>query len=346
MTLLILLVCMTAGLSFLCSILEATLLSITPVYVAQLEETKPALFKKISAYKTHIDTPLSAILTLNTLANIVGAAGIGAQVAVMYGSHAVAAASALMTVVLLFCSEIIPKTLGATHWKSFVPFLVFFLTILIFLFKPILKLSEILVKALDSKSQETSAVKDEIKALAKMGRAQKMIDEDEFRVIVNMLNLHEIRVKEITTPRNVCSTVLSGITVAGLMDTVTKVPFSRFPVMKDEEDETFVGYVHKADIIGKDPSVPISTVMRKIHEIASSAPLDAVFADMLKTHNHIGVVYDELGTWVGIVTMEDILETILGQEIIDETDKIIDMRSYAKMMWSNRQSKILNKEVG
>lgn len=343
MTLLIVLICVTIGTSFLCSMMEASLLSITPTYVARLEEKNPALFRKLSFYKANIDTPLSAILALNTIANTAGAAGIGAQVSVVYGSNYVALASALMTVAILICSEIIPKTLGATHWRSLVGFLCFMLSMMIFVLKPFLKLSEMLIKLISPPTTGQSDIREEIKALTKLAYTENYIDDDENRVICNTLNLHDVKARDVATPRNVCSTVLAGISIREFIETATQYAFSRFPVMKNEDEETFVGYIHKSDIIGKDPTLSINTVMRPILEVASTSNIDYVFTEMLKTRNHIGVVYDELGTWLGIITLEDVLETILGKEILDETDKVIDMRSYAKLLWSNKKAKAAEK---
>lgn len=343
MPLLIVLVCLTVGISFLCSLMEATLLSVTPTFIAQLEDKKPALYKKLSFFKANIDTPLSAILTLNTVANTAGASCIGAQVADVFGSGYVALASALMTVAILLCSEIIPKTLGATHWRSLVGFLCFVLSILVFVLKPFLKLSEMFVKLISSKKEEQSDIREEIKALTKLAYSENCIDDEENRVICNTLNLQDFKAKDVATPRNVCCTVLSGITIQEFVETATQHSFSRFPVMKNEDEEIFVGYIHKSDIIGKDPTLRIDSLMRPILEIASTSNIDYVFSEMLKSRNHIGVVYDELGTWLGIISMEDVLETILGREILDETDKVIDMRSYAKLIWSNKRAKAMAK---
>lgn len=343
MPLLIVLVCLTVGISFLCSLMEATLLSVTPTFIAQLEDKKPALYKKLSFFKANIDTPLSAILTLNTVANTAGASCIGAQVADVFGSGYVALVSALMTVAILLCSEIIPKTLGATHWRSLVGFLCFVLSILVFVLKPFLKLSEMFVKLISSKKEEQSDIREEIKALTKLAYSENCIDDEENRVICNTLNLQDFKAKDVATPRNVCCTVLSGITIQEFVETATQHSFSRFPVMKNEDEEIFIGYIHKSDIIGKDPTLRIDSLMRPILEIASTSNIDYVFSEMLKSRNHIGVVYDELGTWLGIISMEDVLETILGREILDETDKVIDMRSYAKLIWSNKRAKAMAK---
>ncbi len=338
MTLLIVLVVFTVGTSFLCSMLEASLLSITPSYIARLEENEPKLYKKISSLKSHIDRPLAAILMLNTIANTAGASCIGAQVAVVFGSQYVALASAVMTVLILTCSEIIPKTIGATYWQKLVGLLCFSLSIMLFVLKPFLKLFELITALITPKNGMKTDIREEIKALTKMGRTENFLDDDEYNMICNTLNLEDIKIKNLLTPRNVCATVLAGISIREFIETATRHSFSRYPVMKNEEEEVFLGYVHKSDMLGKDPTLPINDSIRPILEIASTSSVDYVFTEMLRTHNHIGVVYDELGTWLGIVTMEDVLETILGQEILDETDKVIDMRTYAKLIWSNKKA--------
>ena len=337
MALLIFLVAATVGISFLCSLMEASLLSITPSYIARLEENSPQLYKKISYLKAHIDKPLAAILMLNTIANTAGAACIGAQVQVVLGNEYVAAASAVMTVLILTCSEIIPKTIGATYWQKLIGFLCFMLNFLLFVLKPFLRLLEMITNLITPKNTPKTDIREEIKALTKMGRSEKFLDDDEYNMICNTLNLEEIKVKDLLTPRNVCATVIAGISIGEFIKTATQHSFSRYPVMKNEDEEVFIGYIHKSDMLGKDPTLTINDSIRPLLEIASTSNVDYVFTEMLRTHNHIGVVYDELGTWLGIVTMEDVLETILGQEILDETDKVIDMRTYAKLIWSNKK---------
>ena len=339
MTLLIILVVLTVGISFTCSLMEATLLSVTPSYIASLEETKPVLYKKISNLKAHIDRPLSAILILNTVANTAGAACIGAQVAAVFGQKWVGWASAIMTVLILSCSEILPKTIGATYWQKLLGFLCFMQSIMLFCLAPFIKLFEILTNLIKPKNAPQNNIREEIGALTKMGYTEKMLDEDEYHVISNTLNMDNIKIKDLLTPRNVCATVLANISIREFIETATQHSFSRYPVMKNEDEEVFIGYVHKSDLIGKDPSLGIKDLIRPILEIASSSNADYVFTEMLRSHNHIGVVFDELGTWLGIVTLEDILETILGKEILDETDKVPDMRTYAKMVWTTKRQK-------
>lgn len=341
MSLLIVLVVLTVGLSFLCSLMEAALLSTTPSYISSLEEKRPSAYKKMSALKSNVDRPLSAILMLNTIANTAGASCIGAQVQTVLGNEYIAAASAIMTVLILLCSEIIPKTIGATYWQKLTGFLCFILPIMLFVFKPFMKLFELMTNFIKPKNQPKANIREEIKSMTKMGYTEKFLDDDEFHVISNVLNLDEIKVKDLLTPRSVCATVLADIPISEFIETATEYAFSRYPVMKNEDEEVFLGYVHKSDLIGKDPTQSIKALVRPILEIASTASADYVFTEMLRTHNHIGVVYDELGTWLGIITMEDVLEAILGKEIVDETDTVSDMQSYAKQLWSTKRAETL-----
>lgn len=187
------------GISFLCSVMEAALLSITPSYIAQLEEKSPKWYKKVSELKQNIDTPLAAILTLNTIAHTVGAAGVGAQVAALYGQAYLGLASGIMTLAILVLSEILPKTIGAKYWKKLVPFMCVTLQAMIVILKPFLYISDFIM-GMFSDDSDASNIKDEIKALAKIGREEKVIDEGKYRVINNIINLQEIEVKDVMTP--------------------------------------------------------------------------------------------------------------------------------------------------
>ena len=211
MTLLIFFAVMAISVSFLCSVMEAALLSITPSYIAQLEDKKPKLYKQVSNLKQNIDNPLAAILSLNTIAHTVGATGVGAQVADMYGQSYIGLASGVMTIAILVLSEILPKSIGAKYWKKLIPSMVVTLHIMMFLLAPFLWVSQLITRWFDSSGEE-SDIKDEIKALAKMGRDEKIIDENKYRVIANVVNLQEVKVKDIMTPRIVVHSVPPRLT--------------------------------------------------------------------------------------------------------------------------------------
>lgn len=335
MTVLIFFALMAIGISFLCSVMEAALLSITPSYIAQLEDKNPRLYKKVSYLKQNIDNPLAAILSLNTIAHTVGATGVGAQVAEMYGNAYIGLASGLMTIAILVLSEILPKSIGAKYWKKLIPTMVFTLEIMMFLLKPFLWMSKLITRWFDS-NEEDSNIKDEIKALAKMGRDEKIIDENKYRVIANIINLQEVKVKDIMTPRIVVHKVNPKMTIKEFDEFITTSPFSRFPIV-DEHEQNFLGYIHKSSSYKARDSELVDEYARPMRSYSTEAPLELVLSNMIDDRNHMALVIDQFENWAGIITLEDIIETILGKEIVDETDQVADMRLYAKMKWKKRK---------
>jgi len=336
MTLLIAFAVLSIGFSFLCSILEAALLSITPSFIASLKEERPQLFSKLRKLKDNIDDPLAAILTLNTIAHTAGATGVGAQVAVVIGQAWLGAASAIMTLAILIFSEIIPKTIGAKYWRRLAPMLPPVLNLIMKILLPFVWLSKQITRRI-APSTETTDIRGELAALSDIGRDQSALDEDEARMIKNVLRLHEIRVQAIMTPRGVSKVVGPGTTTEEFRALVKASPFSRFPVIDDQDHA--VGYIHQADLLSLKPGAAIADAMREVRSVDARTNIETVFANMLRERQHLAVVYDEHGTWLGIITLEDILETLLGTEIVDETDHVADMRLYARETWSRRLSK-------
>lgn len=324
------------GFSFLCSILEAALLSVTPSYIASLKQDDPSLFTRLRKLKDNIDDPLSAILTLNTVAHTAGATGVGAQVTVVFGEAWLGMASALMTLAILILSEIIPKTIGAKYWRGLAPYLPPVLGFMIKALLPFIWLSQQVTRRIAPGDGDTD-IRAEISALAEIGKDQQALDEDERRIIQNVLRFHEIKVSSVMTPRTVCKYLDPDITVDRFREQVRKSPFSRYPVI--DEDGEALGYLHRADLINLEPDVNLLEHMRKIKRVKGTTNIEFLFSDMLRERQHLAVVYDELGTWLGIVTLEDILETLLGTEIMDETDNVSNLRRYAKQRWSRRLKK-------
>ncbi|MCB8888880.1 CNNM domain-containing protein [Vreelandella malpeensis] len=333
MFLLIVTATLAIALSFLCSILEAALLSITPSYIARLKDEHPRLHASLDRLKTHIDRPLAAILTLNTIAHTVGATAVGAQAATVFGDTSIAVVSAVMTLLILVLSEIIPKTIGATYWKSIAPYLPRLLKPMIIALLPFIWLSEQITRRL-GRAEHDVDLRDEIKVLARTGLEQRVLDEDESRTIVNVLNLHEIKVSGAMTPRTVCVTVAPNMTVAEFDARHGKASFTRFPVM-DGGEQPF-GYVHKADVYHADDARTMRDLMHPIGRVDVAENVERVFVDMLKDHLHMRVVFDDHGTFVGLITLEDILETLLGRDIVDETDSVVNLRHHAKQRWLSR----------
>lgn len=323
----------SVAVSALCSLLEAPLLSLTPSYIAQLRKTKPKLHKKLAELKNNIDRPLAAILTLNTIAHTVGATGVGAQVTAMYGEAYMGIASAIMTLMILVASEILPKTIGATYWRQLSPMLPPVLTVMVWAMLPFIWLSELITRRF-SKRSDAIDMRGEIKALAEIGLEQHALDNDEARAITNILNLHEIQTRDVMTPRTVSVTVNPNMSVTEFDQRLSRSPFTRFPVMDGGEQAQ--GYIHKADTYHAADEVLIKSLMHPIESINADTNVEQVFSMMLHNRHHICVVYDDHGTWVGVLTMEDILEAILGQDIVDETDNVSNLRKYAKQRWTKR----------
>lgn len=333
MVLLIVFAFVAIGISFLCSILEAALLSITPSYIAQLKSERPHLHDQLQRLKSTIDRPLAAILTLNTIAHTVGAAGVGAQVGVVFGDGYLAIASAVMTLLILVLSEIIPKTIGAKFWRGIAPALPPLLNTMIIGLKPFIWASDQITKRIGGNAHDID-IRAEIKALAIVGNEQKAIDDDEKRVISNILDLHAIKVSKAMTPRMVCEAVRPDSTIGEFLDQVKAMPYSRFPVIDD--DEVPHGVILRNEALESHRDEKVSNLAREVEVLSPSIDLESALTRFLEARKHMAVVFDEHGSWLGLITMEDIIETILGQPIMDETDTIPSLRRYAKQRWGQR----------
>lgn len=319
--------------STICSILEAAILSLTPSHIASHREDNPVLYEKLRGLKDRIDQPLAAILTLNTIAHTFGAAGVGAQVGRLYGDGYLMLASAIMTFLILVVSEIIPKTLGARYWQKLVPIMPVTLNVLIVIFKPLILLSDLINKWVGGAPADVD-VRSEIKAMTNLGRDTGQLDEDERRVIANILDLHEVKIRDIMTPSTVCEYLASEATVEDVLPRMRDTVFSRYPVLTEQEHP--VGLVFRADVLDAPPDTPISSLAKPVKIITDEVSAESLLSSLLAEHQHMSLVYDQYGTWLGLVTMEDVLETILGQPIMDETDDIPNMRRFARKRWENR----------
>ncbi|OFE12709.1 hemolysin [Pseudohongiella acticola] len=319
--------------SFVCSLLEAALLSLTPSHVTRFRQTDPSLYRKLRKLKDRIDQPLAAILTLNTVAHTFGAAGVGAQVGIVFGDGYLAVASAVMTFLVLILSEIIPKTLGARYWQSLVPWLPPTLNFLILILKPFIMMSDKITEWMGVGTSDVD-LRSEIKALTNLGRDTDQLDEDERRVIANILDLHEVLIKDIMTPKTVCEYLLADSAVDDILDAMRDTAFSRYPVVDQEEHPH--GVVFRAELLDADPDANVADLIKPVKIVTDEISAEALLSAFLAEHQHMAMVYDQYGTWLGLVTMEDVLETILGQAIMDETDDIPNMRRFARKRWENR----------
>lgn len=319
--------------SFLCSILEASLLSLTPSYIAQQKLANPKLHGKLAQLKDRIDQPLAAILTLNTVAHTGGATGVGAEVAIVFGSNYLGIASAIMTILILVLSEIVPKTIGARYWRELAPALPICLNTMIFLLRPFIWVSDWIMKVLGGEAPKHD-LRNEIKALSMLGYELGAVNEDEQRVISNILDLQDIHVRDIMTPRIVCESVAPNTRISDLLEVVKESQFSRYPVI--DENEVPLGLIFRYDLIGVDQSKTIESILKPATVVSDKMDLESLMRQFMTERKHMFVVYDEYGSWQGLITLEDVIETIIGKSIMDETDDISSMRRYAKLQWRRR----------
>ena len=330
------------GISFLCSVLEAVLLSITPSFVATLEESNPSLGARLRDYKDRIDRPLAAILTLNTIAHTVGAAMAGGQAAALFGSFWNGVFTAVFTLAILYFSEIIPKTLGAVYWRGLAGFTGAVLKVIIPPLMPFIWVSEWLAKIVAGGEKASHFSREELGALAAWGHKEGHLEEGESRVVGNMLRFAELKVSDIMTPRTVMFSLPESISVEEVIANHENLPFSRIPVFGENRDEV-KGFVLKVDILealAKDKhDTPLSDLRRELHAIPLTATLSKALDTLFERNAHLLLTVDEYGSTSGLVTLEDTVETLLGMEIVDEADRHVDMQQLARRKWQERAAR-------
>lgn len=340
--------------SFLCSILEAVLLSITPAYVAAQDRDNTAISKNLSRFKEDIDRPLAAILTLNTIAHTVGAIGVGSQAAVLFGSTSIeilgftiASAEAFiagaMTLAILIFSEIIPKTLGANNWEALTPLSIRIINLLMIVLSPMIWLSQLITKNLKKDKDKPVLSRSDFLAMSELGKEIGILKDSEQKIIKNLLRFNRILVKDVMTPRIVVVTENGATKIREFHDRNSELPFSRVPVFQDSNDKV-TGYVLKDEILlnlleGKGEE-ELNSLRRDIIITHSATPIPDLLDKFIVENEHIALVVDEYGGTEGIVTMEDLIETLLGIEIVDEMDNDEDMRVLARKNWEIRARKI------
>ncbi len=323
----------------MCSILEAVLLSITPSYVAVMENKNPNSGKMLRKLKQDIDQPLSAILSLNTIAHTIGAAGVGAQAQVVFGNAYVSITSAILTLLILVLSEIIPKTLGATYWKNLAVASAKITRVLIVVTYPLVVLSKWITKWLSSEENQPTVSREEIGAMAELGFEEGVFEEGESNIFKNLVRFNSLKVKDIMTPRIVVVKFQEDKTVNEILENKEELRVSRMPVF-GENEEDITGYVLKNDLFLNyseghgDKS--LKELRREVLIIPEIISLKNVLEKLLEHQEHIAVVVDEYGGLAGVVTMEDVVETLLGMEIVDEIDAIEDMQKLAREKWRSR----------
>ena len=334
--------------SFLCSIAESVLLSITPSYIQGQKEKRPkyaALLKRLK--QDNVDRSLAAILTLNTIAHTVGAIGAGAKATIVFGNAWFGLFSAVMTLLILFVSEIVPKTIGVVYWSKLVYPISFFLNTLIMVLYPIVWISERLTKFISRGKKVHIFSREEFIAMAQVGVEAGQIHSKESRIIQNLLRFESLKVVDIMTPRVVISALTEDMTIIDSLKQVTHTPFSRLPLYKKHLDD-ITGFVLKDDVListaQKRSNEKLKTLKREILAVPDSVSLTALLELFLTDRQHIAIVVNEHGGTDGLVTLEDVIETLMGMEIMDETDDVEDMRALARKQWLAR-AKIMGLDI-
>lgn len=343
MTLLIFYILLALGVSFLCSILEATLLSLSPTTVMAAKARGEAWAVTMERLKSDIDRPLSAILTLNTIAHTMGAAGAGAQYAKIYGAGTEAVFAGVLTLAILIFTEIIPKTLGARYCVTFAPPTAWVLPKLGWMLTPLVWLCRKVTKVVTFGEPEgTGTYREDILAVAQMGEKEGVLHAGESAVVRNVLLLETIYIDQIMTPRPVVSMMDESTSLEAFVERSKDSPYSRIPLYREDTGEV-TGFVLKSDILrarldGEEGT--LERYKRPLADIPDHLTVDKLFTQLLADGHHMMLVHDEFGTTVGIVTLEDVLESVVGVEIVDEQDKIADLQELARGRWADRARKL------
>ena len=337
--------------SFLCSILEAVLLSVTPTFINVKKQEGKDYAATLETLKKDVDKPLIAILTLNTIAHTLGAMMVGIEAESLpyklelFGINTVGVVSAIMTFLILVASEIIPKTIGATYWKGLANFAAKTLTIMIFPLKwtGILWFLQLTTKLIGGKGHGSVLTREGFVAMTDMAHQEGVFQENESKIIKNLLTFKEIFAKDIMTPRTVMKTENETTTVKDFFNKNLNLRFSRIPVYTNDLDN-ITGLVLKDEIFKEmaldNGSKKLSELKRDVIVIGRELPIPTLFEKLIESRNHMAIVVDEYGSVSGLVTMEDVIETLLGLEIMDESDNVSDLQLLARRSWEARARKL------
>ena len=332
--------------SFLCSIWEAALLSITPAFAEIKFQENTTFGKRLKVFKDNIDRPLAAILTLNTLAHTLGAIGVGAAATKAWPDNELLTAfivPGIMTLVILILSEIIPKTLGANYWQQLSGFTVNSLHYVIIALWPLIWITQLITKRLKKDKSKSVLNRADFVAMANIGEKQGALKKGESRIIQNLLRFNTILTKDIMTPRTVVKTANEEMIIDDFYAKNKELRFSRVPIYKESKDH-ITGFILKdellASIINNKGGDPLKNISRNILIINRVLPIPDLFNKFMESREHIALVVDEFGGMAGIVTMEDVIETLLGMEIMDEFDHVEDMQKLARKNWERRAKEL------
>lgn len=342
MALLILYLFIALFFSFLCSIAEAVLLSISRVHIAMMEQQGLKTGPILRDLKADVNRPLTAILTLNTVAHTVGAAGVGAQASAVFGSNYLGVISAVLTLLILVFSEIIPKTLGASYYKALAPATAYCLKYLVWALHPFVVMSEYITRYLVPEKESVGFARNEIALMAKLSAEEGHIDQDEATILQNISVFDQIKIMAVITPRTVVRSIEKQTTIEEYFQKNQKMHYSRIPLYDGEADNV-IGYFKRNDALlahaKGETDKPLIDFIRQMPTLLDQMSLSHCMKELVSNNDHMALVVNEYGTMRGIITLEDILETLIGQEIVDEDDRHIDMQQLADRLWKARAKK-------
>ncbi|WNC70139.1 CNNM domain-containing protein [Thalassotalea nanhaiensis] len=338
MTLLIVYLCIAIGVSFICSVLEAVLLSITPSFIARTNKVKSRGGQVLTKVKLNLDQSISSILILNTFAHTMGAAGVGAQAIRVFGEKWETLIAFLLTLAILYLSEIIPKTIGATFWRQLAIPSAYAIAFLVKVVFPLVWLSTRLTKLFSSKTNNETS-REEVLAVASLSFKDGAIASQENQLVENILKLRDADTEDILTPRSVVHALNENTTVIEALDLEKTANFTRIPVYKDSIDNItgmiIKGQLYENERKGKG-NLTLKDIANPLYRISERFPVLNLLDVFIKRQEHMFLVEDHFGQTAGIVTLEDAIETILGREIVDESDKDADMQKLAKANYRQR----------
>jgi len=343
MTLLFLYLALALVVSFLCSIVESVILSVSAPFIKMKEMEGKTSAKHLKDLKNKIDRPLSAILTINTIAHTIGAAGVGAQAVAVFGEVYFGVISAILTILILFFSEIIPKTIGAIFWRQLALPSAFVIEGMIYISYPLVFISEFVTTVISRNKKPQTMSREEVVALVHLGAKEGVLKESESKIIDNLIKLKTINARSIMTPRTVVVSAPEEISLDKFIKQKKYLQYSRIPVYSGDVDNV-TGYVLNSDLLEKlaedNTEQTLKDLKRSILIFYESLSILKLFEELLLRKEHIALIVNEYGGMHGLVTMEDIIETMLGLEIMDEKDIEIDMQELAKKKWKSRKKNL------
>ncbi len=332
-------VVLALGISFLCSIWEAAMLSTPVSHIELLVQQGNKAGSIMQGLRQNVEHPISAILTLNTIAHTVGAAGAGAEATAIFGSEFFGIISAVLTLLILVFSEIIPKTLGAVYAKQLTPFTAYSLRALLWILKPAVFAFDFVTRSMRPSEYAPTVTRSELQVMARISAEEGGIHERENRIVANLLQLADVQVETVMTPRTVMVLFQEDQTIADIMQTYAFLPYSRIPVFGESADD-IKGYVLRHEIYKRaaadEHNVKLRDITRQLDVVPETNSVAQVMDEFIAKQDHIFLVIDEYGGTAGLITMEDTVETLLGIEILDESDRVADLRQVARRRYQTQ----------